>query len=52
LVVTFAGILVGPPVFTGLHSLIGDYTLTFGMFALISAIGGGFVLAARRQNSA
>jgi MFS family permease len=47
LVITFAGILIGPPVFTGLYSIIGTYTGTFGIFAAVSAIGFLFVMAAR-----
>lgn len=48
LFVTFAGILVGPPVFTGLHALTGGYTQTFGLFALVPALGFLFILAYRR----
>jgi len=51
LVVTFAGILVGPPVFTAVHALVGSYTATFGIFAMISAAGFLFTLALRRRES-
>jgi len=48
LVITFAGILVGPPVFTLLYGFVGTYTGTFGLFAIAAAAGFGFILAARR----
>jgi len=47
LVITFAGILFGPPAFTCLFVFMGTYTSTFGVFALVSALGFLFVLAAR-----
>ncbi len=48
LFVTFAGILVGPPIFTGLQALTGAYTSSFGWFALVPAFGFLFILAYRR----
>lgn len=49
LVVSFAGILVGPPVFTATYNLIGSYTHTFGIFAIVSAAGGLFMLLLRHR---
>jgi len=48
LFITFAGILIGPPVFTGLYALVGGYTRTFALFALVPALGFLFILAYRR----
>jgi len=49
LVITFAGILVGPPVFTLLYGFVGTYTGTFGVFAAVAASGFMFIMAARRR---
>lgn len=49
LVVSFAGILIGPPAFTAAYNLIGSYTHTFGVFAAVSAAGGLFVALLRRR---
>ena len=51
LVVTFSGILVGPPVFALLHDLTGSYTNTFGLFALVPVLGFLFVFSARRAET-
>ncbi len=48
LVPTYAGVLFGPVSFAGLYALTGQYTTTFGIFALVSLIGFALVLAARR----
>jgi len=48
LVISFAGILVGPPTFTVIHSFIGSYLDTFGIFAIVSAVGGLFLWQIRR----
>ena len=48
LMVSFTGILVGPPTFTATYALIGSYTQTFGIFALVSAAGGLFLWLLRR----
>jgi predicted MFS family arabinose efflux permease len=39
LVPVFIGVIIGPMLFTGIHQLIGQYTLSFGVAALITAIG-------------
>ena len=48
LVVSFAGILVGPPAFTATHAVLGSYTATFGVFAGVSALGGIYLCWLRR----
>lgn len=48
LVPTYAGVMVGPASFAGLHVLTGLYTATFGIFAVVSLIGFALVLSARR----
>ena len=48
LVVSFAGILVGPPAFTATHAVLGSYTATFGVFAGVSALGGMYLCWLRR----
>lgn len=49
LVLSFAGILVGPPLFTALHAGLGSYTATFGVFSVVSMAGFGFVWRMRRR---
>ncbi|MEX2311989.1 MAG: hypothetical protein WD624_05970, partial [Rhodospirillales bacterium] len=39
LVPVFIGVIIGPMLFTGIHQLLGLYTLSFGVIALITAIG-------------
>ena len=39
LVPVFIGVIIGPMLFTGIHQLIGQYTLSFFVAALITAIG-------------
>ena len=51
LVPTYAGVLVGPASFAGIYWLAGQYTLTFGVFALVSLIGFAMTLAARRRSA-
>ena len=48
LVVSFAGILVGPPAFTATYAALGSYTATFGVFAGVSALGGMYLWWLRR----
>ena len=48
LVVSFAGILIGPPAFTATHALLGTYTATFAVFAGVSALGGIYLWWLRR----
>lgn len=43
LVISFAGILIGPPAFTVIHGFIGSYLHTFSVFAIVSAAGGVFL---------
>lgn len=45
---TFGGVLVGPPVFSGLRLLLESYTLAFGTLALVAGAGLACVLGARR----
>lgn len=49
LVLSFGGILVGPPLFTALHAGLGSYTATFGVFSLVSAAGFAIVWRWRRS---
>lgn len=49
LVPTYAGVLVGPASFAGVFWLAGQYTFTFGVFALVSLAGFAMILAARRR---
>ncbi|MDA0305577.1 MAG: MFS transporter [Proteobacteria bacterium] len=48
LVPTYCGVLVGPLTFAGVFALLGQYTLSFGVFAFVSIAGFFLVLAARR----
>ena len=48
LVVSFAGILIGPPAFTATHALLGTYTATFAVFAGVSGLGGIYLWWLRR----
>ncbi|NQV82869.1 MAG: MFS transporter [Rhodospirillales bacterium] len=48
LVPTYTGVMVGPASFAGLHLLTGQFTATFGIFAVVSLLGFALVLAARR----
>jgi len=48
LVPTYCGVLVGPLTFAGVFALLGQYTLSFGVFAVVSIAGFFLVLAARR----
>jgi len=50
LVISFTGILVGPPSFTAIHSVLGSYTHTFGVFALVSVVGGLFLWVIRGRD--
>lgn len=36
---TFAGVLLGPPLFSALYRVVGSYTLTFALAAAIAAAG-------------
>ena len=47
LVMSFTGILLGPPAFTIIHGIIGSYLNTFVVFAIVSAVGGVFLLRIR-----
>ena len=51
LVPTYAGVLFGPVSFAGLHTLTGQYTTTFGIFAGVSLMGFALVLGARGLRS-
>ena len=48
LVFTFAGVLAGPPAFAVLHGVIGSFTATFALVALLPALGFLLLLLARR----
>ncbi len=39
LVPTFLGVILGPLLFSGIHSLTGSYTATFGFMALLTMLG-------------
>ncbi len=47
LAITFAGVMVGPSLFSVLHEVIGSYTTTFGLLALASLVGTGLALLSR-----
>jgi MFS family permease len=47
LAVTFAGVMVGPSLFTVIHDVIGSYAATFGLLALASLAGTGLALLSR-----
>lgn len=49
LFVTFAGVMVGPSVYTALKPLIGSYTQTFFMVAAATTIGLGLIWQARKM---
>jgi len=49
LVLSFAGILFGPPAFSAVHALVGSHTQTFGIFSLVSLCGFMFVWQLRRR---
>lgn len=51
LVVTFAGVLVGPALFSLLVPAIGGYAATFATVAAVALIGAGFVRAAGAPRS-
>ncbi len=48
MVVTFAGVMVGPAAIAGLYLVAGSYTLTFAMFAVVPLVGLFFVVEARK----
>ncbi|CDK98010.1 putative Monocarboxylate transporter [Magnetospirillum gryphiswaldense MSR-1 v2] len=48
---TYGGVLVGPPAFAGLHTLVGSYTATYALTALPALAGALILMAARRRNS-
>ncbi len=48
LAISFAGVFVGPAIFSSLYPVIGSYGTTFGLFAVISLIGGYSVYRSRR----
>jgi MFS family permease len=47
LVPTYAGVLMGPMTFAGLYALTGQYTVSFGLFAVISLAGAALILMAQ-----
>jgi len=47
MVSTYAGVLVGPVTFAGAYALVGAYTASFGLCAVISLAGAVLMLAAR-----
>jgi len=46
MVVTYAGVMVGPATIVGLYALAGSYTLTFALFAVVPLAGLFFVIQA------
>jgi len=48
MVVTYAGVMIGPTAIAGIYALAGSYTATFAMFAIVPLIGLVFVLQARK----
>ncbi len=48
MVVTYAGVMIGPAAIAGGHALAGSYTATFAMFAITPLAGLFFVLQARK----
>ncbi len=49
MVPTYGGVLVGPVLFVGVFTLVGDYTTAFGFCAAASLSGLTLALAARRR---
>lgn len=52
MVVTYAGVMIGPAAIAGIYGLVGSYTLTFAMFAVVPLVGLIFVLQARKFGKA
>ena len=48
--VTFAGVVVGPALFSALHDLAGSYARGYWLLAAFSLAGAGCVAAARRRS--
>ncbi|NQV99135.1 MAG: MFS transporter [Rhodospirillales bacterium] len=48
MVVTYAGVMLGPAAIAGLYGLVGSYTLTFALFAIVPLTGLIFVVQARK----
>jgi MFS family permease len=51
LIVTFAGVLVGPAAFSAIVDPVGSYAATFAGVALVALMGAGFVKAATKPRS-
>lgn len=49
LVFTFAGIVVGPPIFATLYRLVGSYAYTYGIFSIYAFVGAAVLLWAMLQ---
>lgn len=47
LAVTFAGVIVGPSLFSVIHDAVGSYATTFGLLAAASLAGTGLALLSR-----
>lgn len=52
MVVTYAGVMIGPAAVAGLYLWIGSYTLTFAVFAVVPLIGLLFVVQSRKFGQA
>lgn len=52
MVVTYAGVMMGPAAVAGLYLWVGSYTLTFAFFAVVPLVGLLFVVQARKFGQA
>jgi MFS-type transporter involved in bile tolerance (Atg22 family) len=48
--VTFAGVVMGPPLFALIASATGSYRVSFGVFAAVSALGAAWMAAAGKPS--
>ena len=48
MVITYAGVMIGPAAMASIYGYAGSYTLTFGLFAVMPLAGLFFVFQARK----
>jgi hypothetical protein len=52
MVITYAGVMVGPATMAAVYGLAGSYTLTFALFSVIPLAGLFFVFQAQKFSNA